>query len=430
MRTQSIFYYSNIKIVICIFFGCGFSLSVYGQNKKEQIDILTARLDSLVSIALKDSSVFVGAKNKVLANTSPHLIESELLKKEIEILQKGRINLDVSSNDVLNQLSELTAKHGDIKSPVYCEGLSQIDVGSIRDGSGNSPTILLNLYVHPESDGGTGATEDRKFYFNSTPFTGKTKFCRGGVVEATIELKDGDLDGKVNQYDSQDGKLIRTQRYSKGKLVSENYHFNPLDYYYNINDFETPKVYVYEVHYDYFNGADSSYYCYEYWKVEKTEKNKLKFTTYDKAKNLTSVSIEEFRDNQFYFTYLWFDGITAEISSNAVGFSGEIGNPYVANTLSFLDDVYKVNTNIDTQGFYLHLDSKLCMNYIITTKVLTPDGNTEMYTTSKTTCYKKGTGIFSVSMDKKNMELKRIISLNEFELQKPFMRYDANSLNR
>ena len=92
--------------------------------------------------------------------------------------------------------------------------------------------------------------------------------------------------------------------------------------------------------------------------------------------------------------------------------------------------MYKVNTNVDTEGFTVYSNSKLCMNYIITSKVLIPDGNTEIYTTNKTTCYKKGTGIFSVHMDKKNMKLKRIISLNEFELQKPFMRYDANSLNR
>ena len=426
---KNIYTLSFLLLFICIDGFC--------QNKKEQILILNSRLDSLQDKFNQNLSSFNNEQDTRSNQLNELKNQKENAHQKLRILDTQRGQFNSLNASVISDIDKLNIELSKSDRPLYCEEVDCIteeeanifsNIG-ITYCNGYSPYITSSKESSPAAKG--GHDDDRYKQFKNKPYTGRIKKCQNGLVILISEYKDGLLQ-QIDEYDLNNGEVFKTTTYTEGKNPKVNKVF-PLDYHVNIQDFEIPKVYVYEKE-DFVNRAIS----YEYLKIEKIESDLLRFTIYDANKRKISVSDERKIGEMFYeeeFSLKGIDGwVTTEIKKNQSFCLDSNKNLKVDIEYLFTDGTFNVKETIKNYEPSFCNRSKMNVVYSFKDYVWHENGPDEEFNYYISTLYEKGIGVVGRLIENEywiagmydlavrhEFILKRIISEKEFESMSPLI---------
>ena len=406
------------------------------QNKKEQILILNSRLDSLQDKFNQNLSSFNNEQDTRSNQLNELKNQKENAHQRLHFLETKKRKFNSLNTSVISEIDKLNTEISKSDRPLYCE-----EVDCMTEEEANIFSNIGANYCDGYSTETLGIKDSRTKFsttsrtqpkqFKNKPYTGQIKKCQNELVILISEFKDGLLQ-KIDEYDLNDGEIFKTTTYTEGKNPKVSKVF-PLDYYFNIQDFEIPKVYVYEKE-DFVNRA----FSYEYLKIEKIESDILRFTSYDANKKKISVIDERKIGEMFYneeFSFKGIDGwVTTEIKKNQSFCLDSNKNLKVDIEYLFTNGPFNVKKTIKNYEPSFCNRSKMNVPYSIKDYVWHENGPDEEFNYYISTLYEKGIGIVNRLIENEywnagmldlavrhELILKRIISEKEFDTMSPLI---------
>ena len=425
---KNIYTLSFLLLFICIDGFC--------QNKKEQILILNSRLDSLQDKFNQNLSSFNNEQDTLRNQLNQLKNQKENAHERLHILETTKRKFNSLNTSVISEIDKLYTELSKSDRPLYCEEVDCMTEEEAKIFS-NIGGIICNGYATRWVELGTdrvlnelesGIKPNIKTY-NNQLYTGRIKKCQNGLVILISEYKDGLLQ-KIDEYDLNNGEVFKTTTYEDERKTKTSKVF-PLDYYFpNIEDFEIPKVYVFEKE-DFINRT----FSYDYMKIEKIENDILRFTTYDVNKKKIGLTDERKIGNEFYTEGWSFEGldgwVTTEIKKNQSFCLDSNKNLKVDIEYLFTNGPFNIKKTIKNYEPSFCNRSKMNVSYSIKDYVWHENGPDEEYIHYNSTVYEKNLGLvgglthnegtngdWTVYFERK---LKRIISEKEFESMSPLI---------
>lgn len=159
---RSMKYKSTLSLTFLLF-----SLSAYSQNKKEQIQILNNKIDSLTNLSKQDGLKFTALENELKSTFNEYKSTTNELKSTIqnknEIIKNLSIDLLNQKKDADNKIDSLLESHNRLKNQSKSDfNIITVDYANIVNGYKVKVAWLPNLklvHEHPEYISGPAILE-------------------------------------------------------------------------------------------------------------------------------------------------------------------------------------------------------------------------------------------------------------------------------